>query len=164
MENEIKHLFKNSKNSSSKWEKYFEIYENVFKNYKNRDITFVEIGVHNGGSLEIWRNSLKIARPNTTRPISPLAAAVIASALSRLITKSAMMIVRIAVRRLLLWLIWPSRSCVSTSVSNFTPIQISKMPPISRSPGISIKLVAKNTKITRRIIAPAVPHRMPVSR
>ncbi len=56
MENEIKHLFKNSKNSSSKWEKYFEIYENVFKNYKNRDITFVEIGVHNGGSLEIWRN------------------------------------------------------------------------------------------------------------
>ena len=38
MENEIKHLFKNSKNSSSKWEKYFEIYENVFKNYKNRTL------------------------------------------------------------------------------------------------------------------------------
>ena len=56
MENEIKKLFEESKNSSSKWEKYFDIYESVFNKYKNRDVIFVEIGVHNGGSLEIWRN------------------------------------------------------------------------------------------------------------
>ena len=56
MENEIKKLFEESKNSSSKWEKYFDIYESVFNKYKDRDVIFVEIGVHNGGSLEIWRN------------------------------------------------------------------------------------------------------------
>jgi len=56
MENEIKKLFEKSKNSSSKWEKYFDIYESVFNKYKDRDVIFVEIGVHNGGSLEIWRN------------------------------------------------------------------------------------------------------------
>ena len=55
MSNEIKKLFENTKNSSSKWEKYFDIYENIFSKYKDKDITFVEIGVHNGGSLGIWR-------------------------------------------------------------------------------------------------------------
>ena len=42
------------------------------------------------------------SRPNTTRLISPFAAAVMAKALSRLIIKSASMMVRIAVSRLLL--------------------------------------------------------------
>ena len=55
MKNEIKELFENSKNLASKWSNYFNIYENLFKPYKNKDITFVEIGIHNGGSLDIWR-------------------------------------------------------------------------------------------------------------
>ena len=55
MSNEIKKLFENTKNSSSKWEKYFDIYENIFSKYKDKACTFVEIGVHNGGSLGIWR-------------------------------------------------------------------------------------------------------------
>jgi 23S rRNA U2552 (ribose-2'-O)-methylase RlmE/FtsJ len=52
---EIEKLFFNSKNRSSKWKKYFEVYEEFFQHFKNKDIIFVEIGVYNGGSLEIWK-------------------------------------------------------------------------------------------------------------
>ena len=57
MENNIKliDLFYASKNRSIKWKKYFPIYEKLFETYKNKDITFVEIGVLDGGSLEIWK-------------------------------------------------------------------------------------------------------------
>lgn len=54
MNNEIKQLFQNAKNKSIKWEKYFDAYERLFKNYKNKKIIFVEIGIQNGGSLDIW--------------------------------------------------------------------------------------------------------------
>ena len=56
MESQIKELFYKSKKHSRKWEKYFDVYEDLFKKYKNKDIKFVEIGVQNGGSLEIWKN------------------------------------------------------------------------------------------------------------
>ena len=52
----FKELFLNSKNFSNKWEKYFDIYEECFSNFKDKKITFVEIGVHNGGSLNVWKN------------------------------------------------------------------------------------------------------------
>ena len=48
-------LFYESKNRSIKWKKYFPVYENLFEKYKNKEITFVEIGVLDGGSLEIWK-------------------------------------------------------------------------------------------------------------
>ena len=48
-------LFNESKNRSIKWEKYFSIYEKLFNDYKNKGITFVEIGILDGGSLEIWK-------------------------------------------------------------------------------------------------------------
>ena len=48
-------LFNSSKNRSIKWKKYFSIYEMLFKEYKDKKITFVEIGVLDGGSLEIWK-------------------------------------------------------------------------------------------------------------
>ena len=51
----IKNLFFKSKNFSLKWEKYFQIYELLFSKYKNKKIIFVEIGVLDGGSLEIWK-------------------------------------------------------------------------------------------------------------
>jgi hypothetical protein len=54
MNNEIKQLFQNAKNKSIKWEKYFDTYEKLFKNYRNKKIIFVEIGIQNGGSLDIW--------------------------------------------------------------------------------------------------------------
>ena len=48
-------LFNSSKNWSIKWKKYFPIYEKLFEKYRNEKITFVEIGVLDGGSLEIWK-------------------------------------------------------------------------------------------------------------
>ena len=54
MSNEIKQLFQNAKNKSIKWDKYFDSYEKLFKNYRNKKIIFVEIGIQNGGSLDIW--------------------------------------------------------------------------------------------------------------
>ena len=48
-------LFNESKNLSSKWVKYFDVYEENFSKFKGKNITFIEIGVSNGGSLEIWK-------------------------------------------------------------------------------------------------------------
>ena len=50
-----KKLFLKSKNFSHKVQNYFKIYDEHFSKYRNKSITFVEIGVHNGGSLEIWK-------------------------------------------------------------------------------------------------------------
>jgi|TARA_B100001093_G_scaffold216504_1_gene207744 hypothetical protein len=55
-ENEIIKLFNSSENKSRKLEKYFFAYEELFRKYKNQDITLVEIGIHNGGSLDVWRS------------------------------------------------------------------------------------------------------------
>ncbi len=52
---ELFDLFHSSKNYSIKWEKYFTVYEKLFSEYKNKKITFVEIGILDGGSLEIWK-------------------------------------------------------------------------------------------------------------
>ncbi len=54
--NEIKELFYESDKFSTKFEKYFDVYELLFKKFKEKNITFVEVGVLNGGSLEIWKN------------------------------------------------------------------------------------------------------------
>ena len=48
-------FFKSSPRYSIKWNNYFEIYENIFKKYVNKKITFVEVGIGNGGSLFMWR-------------------------------------------------------------------------------------------------------------
>ena len=41
--------------TSHKWESYFDIYGELLNEYKNQNITFVEVGVHNGGSLFMWK-------------------------------------------------------------------------------------------------------------
>ena len=48
-------LFLKSKKQSQKYKKYFNIYDEIFHNYRNKKITFVEIGILEGGSLEIWK-------------------------------------------------------------------------------------------------------------
>ena len=48
--------FIRSKYLSLKYKNYFYIYDNLFKKYKNKKITFVEIGVFSGGSLFMWKN------------------------------------------------------------------------------------------------------------
>jgi len=52
---ELLNLFKDSENFSSKHFKYFDVYEGLLRKFRNKDITFVEIGVQNGGSLEVWK-------------------------------------------------------------------------------------------------------------
>jgi len=41
---------------SSKYKKYFDVYQKLFSKYRNTDITFVEIGVSHGGSLHMWKD------------------------------------------------------------------------------------------------------------
>jgi len=39
-----------------KWEHYFEIYNRHFSPYRNKEIVILEIGVFQGGSLQMWKN------------------------------------------------------------------------------------------------------------
>ncbi len=48
--------FLKSKYLSLKYKNYFFIYDKLLNKYKNKNITFVEIGVFSGGSLFMWRN------------------------------------------------------------------------------------------------------------
>lgn len=41
-----------------KWIHYFPIYERYFAPWRNRAVTFLEIGVSRGGSLKMWRRAL----------------------------------------------------------------------------------------------------------
>ena len=61
---ELLELFYKSKKKSLKWQKYFPVYECLLSKYKNKKITFVEVGILNGGSLEIWKEYLDIGWKN----------------------------------------------------------------------------------------------------
>jgi len=39
-----------------KWAHYFPIYEQWFSPYRGKDIVFVEVGVQNGGSAQMWKH------------------------------------------------------------------------------------------------------------
>ncbi len=41
-----------------KWIDYFEIYNRAFSHYRGKEITFLEIGIQNGGSTRMWREYL----------------------------------------------------------------------------------------------------------
>ncbi|WP_411869765.1 hypothetical protein [Vulcanococcus limneticus] len=47
-----------SRKSSDKWESYFPVYERIFQGLSRgcADFKLLEIGVQNGGSLEVWRD------------------------------------------------------------------------------------------------------------
>ena len=53
--NNFKSLFYNSKLQSIKLNSYFDIYETIFKEFRNKPITFVEVGIFGGGSLLMWK-------------------------------------------------------------------------------------------------------------
>ncbi|WP_162561172.1 class I SAM-dependent methyltransferase [Methylobacterium terrae] len=58
MTNDLHRLFQNVHARSRrvhKWHHYFDIYEKYFSEYRDREIVFLEIGVFEGGSLELWR-------------------------------------------------------------------------------------------------------------
>ena len=48
-------FFNESEYYSLKYKNYFPVYERLFEKYRNREITFVEIGVLSGGSLRMWK-------------------------------------------------------------------------------------------------------------
>ena len=48
--------FLKSKYYCLKHNNYFNIYDDLFEKYRNRKITFVEIGIFSGGSLFMWRD------------------------------------------------------------------------------------------------------------
>jgi hypothetical protein len=50
--------FQKSPFHSTKYKNYFKIYDRLFTKYRNIDITFVEVGVLQGGSLFMWREFL----------------------------------------------------------------------------------------------------------
>lgn len=39
---------------SDKWELYLSIYDRLFRDFRSRNVRILEIGIQNGGSLEIW--------------------------------------------------------------------------------------------------------------
>jgi hypothetical protein len=47
---------------SDKWALYLDAYERTFAPWRDRELTLVEVGVQNGGSLEIWSRYFPRAR------------------------------------------------------------------------------------------------------
>ena len=45
---------KHNGNISDKWQLYLRVYDEIFEGLKDKSIRLLEIGVQNGGSLEIW--------------------------------------------------------------------------------------------------------------
>ncbi len=39
-----------------KWDHYFDVYERHFKRFRNKEVTILEIGVSQGGSLQMWKD------------------------------------------------------------------------------------------------------------
>ena len=39
---------------SDKWSSYLPVYDNIFAEYKDKPVNLLEVGVQNGGSLEVW--------------------------------------------------------------------------------------------------------------
>lgn len=51
-----KYFRQNDKRLISKWTHYFNVYDRHFKRYINKEIVILEIGVSQGGSLQMWRD------------------------------------------------------------------------------------------------------------
>lgn len=52
---QIQNYFENNtSNAIHKWRHYFDIYDFWFKKYKNKPVVILEIGVYQGGSLNMW--------------------------------------------------------------------------------------------------------------
>ena len=51
-----KYFRQNDKRLIHKWAHYFDVYDRHFSKYRNKEIVVLEIGVSQGGSLQMWRN------------------------------------------------------------------------------------------------------------
>ena len=71
---EIQNLFNKSQFRSSKYKKYFSNYDEILAKFKGKDVKIIEIGVQDGGSLEIWKeyySKLNINIPEKKLGINP---------------------------------------------------------------------------------------------
>ena len=51
-----KYFNKNNQRLIHKWHHYFESYDNHFKRFRDKEIVILEIGVSQGGSLQMWKD------------------------------------------------------------------------------------------------------------
>ncbi|GAP36440.1 class I SAM-dependent methyltransferase [Piscinibacter sakaiensis] len=51
----LNYFVRNGQAGMHKWLDYFEVYHRTLARYRGRPITFLEIGVQNGGSTRMWR-------------------------------------------------------------------------------------------------------------
>jgi hypothetical protein len=57
MMNDLEKYFRNNdKRIIHKWNHYFDVYDRHFSKYRNKDIVILEIGVSQGGSLQMWKD------------------------------------------------------------------------------------------------------------
>lgn len=55
--NDLEIYFRNNTDKViHKWLHYFDIYDTHFKRFRNKEVTILEIGVSQGGSLQMWKN------------------------------------------------------------------------------------------------------------
>lgn len=55
--NDLENYFKNNPGRLiHKCVHYFDIYEQYFSKYRNKEVVILEIGVYHGGSLQMWKN------------------------------------------------------------------------------------------------------------
>lgn len=53
---ELFKIFKNHEGRLlTKWIHYFEVYEEYLEKYRDKEINILEIGIHRGGSLQMWK-------------------------------------------------------------------------------------------------------------
>src|SRR4051812_30233590 len=54
--NDLEQYFRNNTGRQMhKWPHYFEIYDRHFARFRNRPVNVLEIGVSQGGSLQMWK-------------------------------------------------------------------------------------------------------------
>ena len=54
---DLEKYFRNNENRSIfKWIHYFDIYDQYFSKYRNKEVTILEIGISQGGSLQMWKD------------------------------------------------------------------------------------------------------------
>ena len=55
--NDLQKYFEdNDKRLIDKWMHYFDVYDRHFNKYRNREVAILEIGVSQGGSLQMWKS------------------------------------------------------------------------------------------------------------
>jgi 23S rRNA U2552 (ribose-2'-O)-methylase RlmE/FtsJ len=55
--NDLEKYFRENKgNLIHKWMHYFEVYDRYFSRFRNREVTILEIGIYQGGSLQMWKD------------------------------------------------------------------------------------------------------------